>query len=1508
MNRMEGGSSVSNLVKNLPTFEGDPNDFPDWKRTIVIEAKSAISGIWVGIAQIMRGVPKPEDEEKRLLWESCNQALYGVLHHLVKGQPAGIIERFGPVSDEDDGNGAGAWKALVEKYEGDSKSRNIDLHDQLGDFRMLPNEDPDHFFSRMYRLRDQLNKLGEVTSDTRLLSLALKRSNPEYQIIRDLDLKSNDLTLESCQEAMRRLWQQRGERPSSPNQSTSTRGQGMVTSTNIPTCGHCGKRGHMKKDCWKLHGRNNNFREKKPEEKKWCSYHKSSTHSDAECYHQNKQTAGNVNTASTSKPTIIEGNTSFTGNGSRILSTGGTIEMPTNGDDQLADVEDEDHDTFYTSEAYTASGAITRPLHVTMLVDSGADNHFIDSNLTPRINNFVAGFKKFSKPFIITCGGNAKVQATGCGVIQGIFKHASGKRVRHSLPVIIAPGLGQHLFSVTKIAENGAVNFHISKDESYLEKRGMKFLVRPTGAKKNKLYFDIILDRRPSNEVVSKVRSSQTEGGSGEAMVTDVDANIWHRRLGHPNDEVLNAAKNTQELGVKFKNITGPCSTCRLNKSTQQPRPKKANLEAEKPLELVHTDILGPIQPPSLGGFRFVTKFSCQTTKFRAVYFSRSKNEAANKLRSFNQDLAIPNGLKIKRISSDGGGEYVARYYQELCKELGILQELSAPYTPQQNGTSERDGRTIMAITRCLINEAKLPHFLWNEVCATAVYLSNRIPHKTIGMDTPYHRLFGKHSSLSHLRVIGARAFVHVEGAKDKLNERAWEGKLVGYDSQSRTYRIYKPSTRKVIRSRNVTFIESPSKNMRDDSNLTSKRTNVGAKEKSSFTNVEDGDVFDWPAEPGSTKSYIFNKEVVASSSAENKDRRGEISELMESAEHRGETSSLMDNSEHKDGAQSQMGHEESKDEKTESIRTRSMGPRSQDEHEEQQLNPRQQRELKRLASYNSEPEEDASSHFLQTESFIGNAWSVGLQPIIPPSEVPTPNNYEEAVSSQNVNEWRTAMDKELASLRQHDVADLIPESEVPEHSKVIGSRWVFRVKSDGRFKARLVAQGYHQRVGIDCNEIYAPVCRMVSQRILLATAAERNWTVMQMDVVTAFLQSRVQEDVYVKQAPGYEARDPVSGELQVMKLKKSLYGLRQSPLNWFNTINDKLQSIGFKPTGSDPCMYIHGSCEDYVMMTLYVDDILLTGESPATLTRLKTELTQQFDIADMGEADQVVGMDINRDSETGTIRISQEGYVRTLLKKFDMEECKAVDTPGVPAQELLKCPKGATRLNFEETRKYQAIVGSLIYLSSCTRWDICYAVNQLTRAMSEPYDVHMTAAKRVIRYLRGKTNVELVYRKSGNILTGFCDSSYITPDPDNLRSSSGYIFYLGNNIISFASRMQRLVALSSTESEIIALTEATKEAKYLVDLLGELGIIKTRQCFMQVDNMGAILLTEECKYSPRTKHIGVRLHALRQAARTGLIKLRHVSSSYQRADVLSKFLRRVQHIRAMEIIEGFVS
>ena len=203
-------------------------------------------------------------------------------------------------------------------------------------------------------------------------------------------------------------------------------------------------------------------------------------------------------------------------------------------------------------------------------------------------------------------------------------------------------------------------------------------------------------------------------------------------------------------------------------------------------------------------------QFTDELTRYKAFYLIRSKTEAIDSLVRFVEDLAIPYGRRVIFLRSDGGGENRARYFRNYCKQTGIVQEFTATNTPRQNGISERDGRTIMGVTRCLLRGANLPGWLWGEVCCTAVYLVNRLPHSALGFETPYFKMLGKQAVLSHLRVVGARAFVHYEQHRDKIQDRAWEGRLVGYNKDSRAHRVYNSSTRQVVETRNVTFIETP--------------------------------------------------------------------------------------------------------------------------------------------------------------------------------------------------------------------------------------------------------------------------------------------------------------------------------------------------------------------------------------------------------------------------------------------------------------------------------------------------------------------------------------------------------------------------------------------------------------------------------------------------------------------------------------------------------------------------
>ena len=326
----------------------------------------------------------------------------------------------------------------------------------------------------------------------------------------------------------------------------------------------------------------------------------------------------------------------------------------------------------------------------------------------------------------------------------------------------------------------------------------------------------------------------------------------------------------------------------------------------------------------------------------------------------------------------------------------------------------------------------------------------------------------------------------------------------------------------------------------------------------------------------------------------------------------------------------------------------------------------------------------------------------------------------------------------------------------------MIGTECFFRVKPDGRFKARLVALGWRQRHGIDCGNTFAPVCRFDNQRLLLALAVAKDWRVISLDVQTAFLNGVLDknEQVFVKQAPGFESTNR-SGESLVMKLEKSLYGLKQAPHVWNATIDNRLKLLGFNSLRSDPCVYIRGCRESFVMLTLYVDGILVTGGSNEAIDKVRSTLMTEFSMSDLGDVSETLGIHINRDLEAGTISLSQEKYAEAILERFGMKACKPVSTPGT-GRELVGKPEGSEYLDEKETKEYQALIGSLIFLTTNTRFDIAFAVMQSARFMSKPTSGHMIAAKRILWYLRGVPDLRITYSRSGNKeLLGYSYSSY---------------------------------------------------------------------------------------------------------------------------------------------------
>lgn len=501
--------------------------------------------------------------------------------------------------------------------------------------------------------------------------------------------------------------------------------------------------------------------------------------------------------------------------------------------------------------------------------------------------------------------------------------------------------------------------------------------------------------------------------------------------------------------------------------------------------------------------------------------------------------------------------------------------------------------------------------------------------------------------------------------------------------------------------------------------------------------------------------------------------------------------------------------------------------------------------------------------------NLAGTAFSATIQ---------EPSTLEEALASEQAELWRQAADDEYASLLANNTwtVERIPDGVTP-----IPVKWVFKVKRDSagnveRFKARLVAKGFRQREGIDYEEVFAPVSKYVTVRTMLALAATNDLEIHQLDIKTAFLYGELEEDVWVEQPPGYETGD---GNL-ACHLHKSLYGLKQAPRAWHGKLSQELEALDFKPSTADPALFIKASTPKVYLLT-YVDDILIITGDMTAMAEIKAKIQAAFEARDLGPASFFLGMDIHRDRKARSITLGQNRLTMDLLEKYDMAECK---TRSTPLGTSLRLTKHGEPLD-TATCSYSQLIGSLMYLSVCTRPDISQAVGALARYMASPTIEHWQAAKGVLRYLAGTAKCGITF--SGLELNGFCDADY-AGDIDTRRSTTGYVFTLGGGAISWSSRLQPTVAASTTEAEYMAAAYAIKEGLWLRTLLSELGL-DTSTVTIRADNQSAIKLLKNPVFSMRSKHIDIIYHFARERVMRKDITFKYISTNEMVADILTK-------------------
>lgn len=493
----------------------------------------------------------------------------------------------------------------------------------------------------------------------------------------------------------------------------------------------------------------------------------------------------------------------------------------------------------------------------------------------------------------------------------------------------------------------------------------------------------------------------------------------------------------------------------------------------------------------------------------------------------------------------------------------------------------------------------------------------------------------------------------------------------------------------------------------------------------------------------------------------------------------------------------------------------------------------------------------------------------------------------------------KNAIEEEYASLIKNGTWTLC---NLPNGRKPISNKWIFKLKLKAndeidKYKARLVARGFTQEKGFDFNETYSPTAKLVTFRVLMAISVHFGLHIHQMDVKCAFLNGKLNEEVYMLQPKGFE-----DGTSKVCKLEKSLYGLKQDSRMWNERFHQFMVRIGFKRCLGDQCLYVKTTNGIPCYVLLFVDDLLIISKEVRIVETIKRMFKTEFEMTDIGKVDTFLGVHIVRDEEKQTITMNQSNYLKKMLQKFNMGDCKGIDTP---MENGLDLRDGNSDEN--SVAPYRELIGCLTYTTLTTRPDLCAATNYFSRFQSSYNDTHFQHAKRILRYVKGTIDLKLRYKKYENAepLIGYADADWGN-DKNDRKSISGYVFKVFGNTVSWSSKKQPTVSQSSTEAEYVALAYAMNEGLWLRILLKELNIDCANATVIYEDNTSCKSIAEEPKENKRMKHIDIKYHFIRDEIEKGKFKLCYIQSSDQLADVMTKGLNRkwfVKHRANLDLI-----
>ena len=1393
-----------------------------------------------------------------------------------------------------------AWTILVKKFESKNPSKISVIRMRYENHHMVEGESVTTYITAMQDYRDQLENMG-ASVDSSYHAAILLRNLPDSwrSVTQAIKIFTNDVdVIEESLEAHEAdvgsidyshqaatAFVARSRNPNYVTQPrTQTRGNyshqvppASLTPTR-PTyiCNNCGRGGHSAARCfsqggglagqapWSQSGHNNsrtpypNLSNNRPT----LPNHSTRT------FHPNPST--------TSSPYQYSRNVNF--NPAR------TTNGPPAKDIVMMAV--------ITEVSNDASTRVMLSINTSSLTEDTSHHWLIDSAATSHLCGNIGLFKSIHSipPLIIETASGDSFTATQRGTIHITICSDPAIDLPNLpitlLDVIYVPNLKANLLSVGRMTQAG-VNVIFYKDHSKLL---LDSYIMAHGEKINNLYAYSALSE--SIKPIEYVRS---------ASVTP-DPILWHHRLAHTSYSTLEKMDRAQSAlgfhtGTRFNNLP-ICANCPFGKQTRAP----FQMTEDTPNtigDIVASDLCGPFEP-SIGGYRYFVTWLELKSRYASVEFLKNK-ECSTVTESFRRYMAWMLRQKrayVKRIRTDNGGEYTGKQFQDICGELGIVHETTSPYTPEHNGIAERYNRTLQEGALTLRHDSGLSRRFWVSAIHTVNFVKNRILHSRINM-SPYEAFWGSKPRIDWLRTYGSKCWALIpKTIRKKGDYRSIEGVFVGYYDNSKAYKIWIPQTHTILKTRDAVF---------DESNHI-ERVTIHATDEDDLPNLWNIEIpiTIAPTKPPET-GVTWNESNALPFSSDNLEETAEGEHEIQisegAAKERSEDRSEEDMGERIEGSAEMTrtepitNHGQDRDAETrENEPEKTQSPPFLDFEKGQWLNPDN-------ASYGRGKRHQAL--FTEVSAFAHGITSLEhTEHALVVLADDEPANFREAMKSRDASKWKEACDLEYETLLGYHTWDIVDR---PPNVNTVGSRWTYRIKRDNlgntdRYKARLVAQGFSQVPGLDFNETYSPTIRLTSIRLILALACRYDLELRQIDVKGAYLNGKLEEDVYMKQPEGYIEEGK---EDMVCKLNKGVYGLKQSGRVWHETLKREMEGIGFKAGEADSTIFFRSRKEGTIEMAgWYVDDGLLASNSKESMEHMVADIGGSFDIKDLGEPERLLGIKICRNRDVGTIHISQPSFISTIASRFNIPTGRPITSPMDLTVELREATDADDILDIP----YASLIGSLNYCAIATRPDISYATNKCAQFTSHPTLVHWNAANRIVRYLLNTKDHGILYRTEGkgiqghaHQLAGFTDADY-AGDVNDRKSTTGWVFMINGAPISWASKKQGLVARSSMESELVAGSFATVEGIWLIRL-GKDFHHNFTPIPIFTDNQSFIMFSDNNITNNRTKHIDIHYHYTQHEVAAGNIKLHYIPGTANPADILTKALSPRKHAYLLSLL-----